>query len=88
MYMLQALTVAALLLPPQTTLDVCHVCKKKITERVSDKTHAYLPLPMLHLPLREMVWPPLQVPVLFKLMSSSSNQCQVNLPWSRTQPSG
>ena len=36
--MLQALTVAALLLPPQTTLDVCHVCKKKITERVSDKT--------------------------------------------------
>ena len=41
--MLQALTVAALLLPPQTTLDVCHVCKKKITERVSDKTHAYLP---------------------------------------------
>ena len=36
--MLQALTVAALLLPPQTTLDVCHMCKKKITERVSDKT--------------------------------------------------
>ena len=40
--MLLTLTVAALLLPPQTTLDVCHVCKKKITERVSDKTRAYL----------------------------------------------
>ena len=40
--MLLSLTVAALLLPPQTTLDVCHVCKKKITERVSDKTRAYL----------------------------------------------
>ena len=38
--MLLSLTVAALLLPPQTTLDVCHVCKKKITERVSDKTRA------------------------------------------------
>ena len=37
MYMLQALTVAALLFPPQTTLDVCHVCKK-ITERVSDSS--------------------------------------------------
>ena len=60
MYMLQSLTVAALLLPPQTTLDVCHMCKKKITERVSDKTCVYL---------------------LFKLMSSSSNQCQVNLPY-------
>ena len=34
--MLHALTVAALLLPPQTTLDVCH--KKKITERVSDSS--------------------------------------------------
>ena len=38
MYMLHDLTVATLLLPPQTTLDVCHMCKKKITERVSDKT--------------------------------------------------
>ena len=37
-HMLQALTVAALLLPPQTTLDVCHMCKKKITERVSDSS--------------------------------------------------
>ena len=36
--MLQALTVAALLLPPQTTLDVCHLCKKKITEGVSDSS--------------------------------------------------
>ena len=35
MYMLQVLTVATLLLPPQTTLDVCH---KKITERVSDSS--------------------------------------------------
>ena len=39
--MLLSLTDAALLLPLQTTLDVCHVCKK-ITERVSDKTRAYL----------------------------------------------
>ena len=40
--MLPTLTVTALLLPPQTTLDVCHVCKKKITERVSVKTHTHL----------------------------------------------
>ena len=38
MYMLHDLTVATLLLPPQTTLDVCHMCKKKITERVSDSS--------------------------------------------------
>ena len=37
-YMLQGLTVTTLLLPPQTTLDVCHVCKKKITERVSNSS--------------------------------------------------
>ena len=34
--MLQALTVATLLLLPQITLNVCHVCKKKKAERVSD----------------------------------------------------
>ena len=65
--MLLTLPVAALLLPPQTTLDVCHMCKKKITERVSDKTRAN-PIFLFH-------------SHLFKLMSSSSNQCQVNLPY-------
>ena len=49
MYMLLSLTVAALLLPLQTTLDVRHV-SKKMKERVSDKTRARI---LLQLPGNE-----------------------------------